>query len=255
MGFLGTRLLQAALNAHGFTDFEGKRLALDGVPGRRTISAKEKCRDWQIWLNSKGFKAGDVDGWPGYNTDRAIRVFQKTAGIGVDGLVGPQTINARNNYRRPIINTVIDVVNKIRGITGSTPRKWLGIALHYTFGSVHEKAEGINAGHRAKGWLKGGYHFFIEEDGRIRSGQTDPNLLRRITEIGAHVLGHNSQYVGIAYAGSGLPNAAQESAIIETVKALWQDGHGHVLGIKGHKEIIPTSCPDGLDVAKIRGMV
>lgn len=53
----------------------------------------EDVKELQKWLNSYGFDCGSADGIFGHNTENAVKTFQKTAGIPVDGVVGPQTRN------------------------------------------------------------------------------------------------------------------------------------------------------------------
>lgn len=66
------------------------RLPTISVTGRTPPRA-----DWltgvQFRLNAAGFGAGPVDGILGRRTDRAIRTFQKTYGLKVDGIPGPKT--------------------------------------------------------------------------------------------------------------------------------------------------------------------
>jgi peptidoglycan hydrolase-like protein with peptidoglycan-binding domain len=38
-----------------------------------------------------GYDPGSVDGFDGPHTQKAVRAFQETAGIGADGIVGPHT--------------------------------------------------------------------------------------------------------------------------------------------------------------------
>lgn len=51
-------------------------------------------------LNSLGFDAGKEDGIFGPDTTRALREFQRNAGITVDGICGPETLAALDRVRR-----------------------------------------------------------------------------------------------------------------------------------------------------------
>lgn len=52
----------------------------------------------------------------------------------------------------------------------------------------------IDQWHRKRGWLKIGYHYVIRRDGTVETG-------REVDEVGAHVLNHNSNTVGICLVG------------------------------------------------------
>lgn len=52
----------------------------------------------------------------------------------------------------------------------------------------------IDRWHRERGFLGIGYHFVIKRDGVVEMG-------RQITEVGAHVEGHNSESIGVCMAG------------------------------------------------------
>jgi len=52
----------------------------------------------------------------------------------------------------------------------------------------------IDKMHKARGFRKVGYHFFIKLDGIIQKG-------RYLSEPGAHVRGYNSKSIGICYCG------------------------------------------------------
>lgn len=55
-------------------------------------------------------------------------------------------------------------------------------------------AADINKWHIKQGWEGIGYHFFIKLDGTVEPG-------RPINQVGAHCKGHNSNSIGICYAG------------------------------------------------------
>nr|WP_120191318.1 peptidoglycan-binding protein [Sinobaca qinghaiensis] len=47
----------------------------------------------QRWLSSKGFQAGAADGIFGAQTGNALKSYQRSAGLGADGIAGPQTFS------------------------------------------------------------------------------------------------------------------------------------------------------------------
>jgi N-acetylmuramoyl-L-alanine amidase len=55
-------------------------------------------------------------------------------------------------------------------------------------------AKEIDRWHRAKGWLKIGYHFVIKRDGTVQKG-------RDLDAVGAHVAGFNHCSVGVCVVG------------------------------------------------------
>jgi N-acetylmuramoyl-L-alanine amidase len=59
---------------------------------RRAYLRGDDVVDLQRRLNSLGFDAGRVDGIFGVDTDRALREFQRNAGLALDGICGPKTV-------------------------------------------------------------------------------------------------------------------------------------------------------------------
>ena len=67
-----------------------------GSGGKRTSAASsDELKKWQTDLNKVGCDAGPVDGIDGGETEAAIRNFQASSGLTVDGQIGPQTEAAR----------------------------------------------------------------------------------------------------------------------------------------------------------------
>ena len=54
-------------------------------------STGEDVEYLQIWLKAVGFRSLVVDGIFGVATQEAVNNFQKSSGLTVDGIVGPQT--------------------------------------------------------------------------------------------------------------------------------------------------------------------
>ncbi|MGI6706606.1 MAG: peptidoglycan-binding domain-containing protein [Clostridia bacterium] len=95
-----------------------KGLAADGIAGPKTFAALGKAssgggssskstllkrgmrgsavKDLQQKLKNKGYYKSSVDGIFGSLTEKAVRSFQKSAGIAVDGIAGPVTLARLN---------------------------------------------------------------------------------------------------------------------------------------------------------------
>jgi hypothetical protein len=56
----------------------------------------------QVALMAKGFYEGEIDGVAGPLTAKAVRRFQREAGLTVDGVAGPQTRKALGRLGRPL---------------------------------------------------------------------------------------------------------------------------------------------------------
>jgi murein DD-endopeptidase MepM/ murein hydrolase activator NlpD len=59
----------------------------------------------QIALRVRGFYSGTVDGIAGPQTRRAVRAFQRRAGLAADGVAGPRTRRALGRHGRPQLGT------------------------------------------------------------------------------------------------------------------------------------------------------
>lgn len=92
-------------------------------------------------------------------------------------------------------------------------------------------------------WLKIGYHFVVRRDGTVETG-------RRLEEVGAHVVGHNTHSIGICYEG-GLDSAGDyaDTRTPEQVKALRElvermHSYFPKALIVGHRDLDPSKkCP------------
>ena len=97
--------------------------------------------------------------------------------------------------------------------------------------------EDIDRWHKARGWCKIGYHFFIKKDGTTYRGREE-------NAIGAHCYGSNSHSIGICVEGrydiEEMPEA-QKNAVIELIKYL--KGKYDIKEIKKHKDLCATNCP------------
>lgn len=87
-----------------------------------------------------------------------------------------------------------------------TPASVKYIAVHCSATQAKSDigAKEIDRMHRQRGFAKIGYHFVIRRNGVVETG-------RAITEIGAHVEGHNAHSLGICLIGGIAPDGKAET--------------------------------------------
>jgi len=99
--------LSVALLADRLRGQEGPRLGR-GADNRRL--SREQVMEMQRLLAARGFESGDPDGVPGSRTREAVRAFQKSAGLPVDGYASATLLEqlrqegARHAQAAPSVN-------------------------------------------------------------------------------------------------------------------------------------------------------
>lgn len=175
------------------------------------------------------------DGIFGQLTEDAVKEFQKSHGLKVDGIVGDKTWAAICGSSiiksKRIINEII--------VHCSATRE----GFDYTVSD-------ITKWHKQRGFSTIGYHYVIYRDGSINTGR-DVNL------SGAHCEEHNSHSVGVCYIG-GLENrlnpktgkydipkdtrtAAQKASLLKLLRqlrSLYPSAK-----IRGHRDFANKACP------------
>lgn len=130
--------------------------------------------------------------------------------------------------------TIIDAglqFNNGHGVRIGGPRC---IVLHHA--ASNGSVEGIHAGHKGKGWIGIGYHFYVRKDGSVYRGRPEE-------WIGAHAVGYNTG-IGICAEGNFMNDTmgdAQKRSIIEVIAYLL--GKYGSLPIYRHKDVNATACP------------
>ena len=103
----------------------------------------------------------------------------------------------------------------------------------------------IDRMHRAKGWKSIGYHYVVYRDGSVHAG-------RPVSEVGAHVYGHNANSIGVVYVGGVAKDGktakdtrtpAQRRALIDLLRKLKKQYPG--ARICGHRDLSPDLNHDG----------
>ncbi|OOO66789.1 hypothetical protein BS638_06590 [Clostridium tepidum] len=116
---------------------------------------------------------------------------------------------------------------------GNNPKS---IVLHHAEAS-HCSVYDIHQWHLNNGWAGIGYHYFVRKDGSIWKGRPD-------NVVGSHVLGYNSNTLGICAEGSYMSETmpyAQKQAIVDLCKYLCNK-YG-ISKIYGHREVGSSNCP------------
>lgn len=119
------------------------------------------------------------------------------------------------------------------------------IVIHTTATQENQEVtiEQIDMWHKKRGWDMVGYHYVVDLQGKIHKG-------RCITQVGAHVKGHNKTSIGICYVG-GLDENGDAK---DTLRPIQKNAIGFMLlalkavlqqpmVVKGHKEFTNKACP------------
>jgi N-acetyl-anhydromuramyl-L-alanine amidase AmpD len=109
--------------------------------------------------------------------------------------------------------------------------------------SADVSAKDIDQWHRARGFLKIGYHHVIRRDGTIEMGSP-------ITEAGAHAKRHTKTSIGICMVGGVMddgktPDAnftRHQWAALDRLVAEYEEQYPDAK-IIGHREVSPKACP------------
>ena len=205
-----------------------KRLAADGVLGpqtRRALGRRGRPqfgsramhsgqRGWdvaglQYLLSAKGYSPGGVDGGFGAMTASAVRRFQRSAGLGVDGVAGPQTLRALQHSQRTG-NTVggpVVFLRPVRGPIGDgfgwvSGRRHTGIDFPKPYGTpIGAAGRGVV---RFAGWNTGGYGNLVVVGHRLGFETWYAHLSRIAVSVGQGVVGGSRiGYIGTTGRSTG----------------------------------------------------
>lgn len=110
------------------------------------------------------------------------------------------------------------------------------IILHHADASSCT-VEDIDRWHKAKGWCKIGYHFFVDKQGNIYRGREE-------NAVGSHAYASNYNSIGICAEGKYMEETmpeAQKNALKELVAYL-KEKYG-ITKVQAHRDVCATSCP------------
>ena len=166
-----------------------------------------------------------ADGIFGSITEEAVKDFQRSNGLEVDGIVGANTLSKLNlsvnkrNIKELIVHCSATPEGKDYSV--DTIRQW----------------------HLQIGFSDIGYHYVIYRDGSIHIGRDE-------SIIGAHCTGHNSYSIGVCYIGGCASDGKtpkdtrtteQKQSLVKLLKEL--KTKYPQASIHSHKDFTNKACP------------
>lgn len=166
-----------------------------------------------------------ADGIFGPLTEEAVKDFQRSNGLEVDGIAGANTLSKLNlsvnkrNIKELIVHCSATPEGKDYSV--DTIRQW----------------------HLQRGFSDIGYHYVIYRDGSIHIGRDE-------SIIGAHCTGHNTNSIGICYIGGCASDGKtpkdtrtteQKQSLVKLLKEL--KIKYPQASIHGHRDFANKACP------------
>ena len=181
-----------------------------------------RCNEVKVLQEKLNLKA---DGIFGPLTEEAIKDFQRSNGLEVDGIVGANTLSKLNLSvnKRTIKELIVHCSATPEGKDYSvdTIRQW----------------------HLQRGFSDIGYHYIIYRDGSIHIGRDE-------SIIGAHCTGHNTNSIGVCYIGGCASDGKtpkdtrtteQKQSLVKLLKEL--KTKYPQASIHGHRDFSSKACP------------
>ena len=166
-----------------------------------------------------------ADGIFGPLTEEAVKDFQRSNGLEVDGIAGDGTLSKLNLSvnKRTIKELIVHCSATPEGKDYSvdTIRQW----------------------HLQRGFSDIGYHYVIYRDGSIHTGRDE-------SIIGAHCTGHNTNSIGVCYIGGCASDGKtpkdtrtteQKQSLVKLLKEL--KTKYPQASIHGHRDFSSKACP------------
>ena len=166
-----------------------------------------------------------TDGIFGPLTEEAVKDFQRSNGLKVDGIAGANTLSKLNlsvnkrNIKEIIVHCSATPEGK--DFTVADIKRW----------------------HLQRGFSDIGYHYVIYRDGSIHTGRDE-------SIIGAHCTGHNTNSIGVCYIGGCVSNGKtpkdtrttqQKQSLVKLLKEL--KTKYPQASIHSHRDFANKACP------------
>jgi murein DD-endopeptidase MepM/ murein hydrolase activator NlpD len=174
-----------------------RALGRRGRPGLGSRAMRTGQRGWdvaalQFLLSSRGYGPGGFDGGFGLMTARAVRRFQRAAGLAVDGVAGPSTLWALRHRR---VYMPSGPVRFLRPIGGPVTHGfgWVGGRRHTGVDIPARAGTPVGAAGRGvvafAGWNDGGYGYLVVIRHRLGFESWYAHLSSIAVSVGQAVVG------------------------------------------------------------------
>lgn len=166
-----------------------------------------------------------ADGIFGPLTEEAVKDFQRSNGLEVDGIVGA------------------NILSKLNLLVNKRIIKELIVHCSATPEGKDYSVDTIRQWHLQRGFSDIGYHYVIYRDGSIHIGRDE-------SIIGAHCTGHNTNSIGVCYIGGCASDGKtpkdtrtteQKQSLVKLLKEL--KTKYPQASIHGHRDFSSKACP------------
>ena len=177
-----------------------------------------------------------------------VKVLQEKLNLKVDGIFGPLTEEAVKDFQRSNSLEVdgiagADTLSKLNLLVNKRTIKELIVHCSATPEGKDYSVDTIRQWHLQRGFSDIGYHYVIYRDGSIHIGRDE-------SIIGAHCTGHNTNSIGVCYIGGCASDGKtpkdtrtteQKQSLVKLLKEL--KTKYPQASIHGHRDFSSKACP------------
>lgn len=177
-----------------------------------------------------------------------VKVLQEKLNLKVDGIFGPLTEEAVKDFQRSNSLEVdgiagADTLSKLNLSVNKRTIKELIVHCSATPEGKDYSVDTIRQWHLQRGFSDIGYHYVIYRDGSIHIGRDE-------SIIGAHCTGHNTNSIGVCYIGGCASDGKtpkdtrtteQKQSLVKLLKEL--KTKYPQASIHGHRDFSSKACP------------
>ena len=177
-----------------------------------------------------------------------VKVLQEKLNLKVDGIFGPLTEEAVKDFQRSNSLEVdgiagADTLSKLNLSVNKRTIKELIVHCSATPEGKDYSIDTIRQWHLQRGFSDIGYHYVIYRDGSIHIGRDE-------SIIGAHCTGHNTNSIGVCYIGGCASDGKtpkdtrtteQKQSLVKLLKEL--KTKYPQASIHGHRDFSNKACP------------
>lgn len=177
-----------------------------------------------------------------------VKALQEKLNLKADGIFGPLTEEAVKDFQRSNgleVNGIVgaDILSKLNLSVNKRNIKELIVHCSATPEGKDYSVDTIRQWHLQRGFSDIGYHYVVYRDGSIHIGRDE-------SIIGAHCTGHNTNSIGVCYIGGCASDGKtpkdtrtteQKQSLVKLLKEL--KTKYPQASIHGHRDFSSKACP------------